>query len=197
MTLSARLLGSAAFVLGSLLPALAQVPYSNTLSVLQLTSATTAYVANNLIATNATAASVSVPFITINNPKNGTATDRLELLSNDSTSTAWGAQTIQIDLWAGTVNASGVLVAPTFTNGDRGAFAVATGSAGHKASFTCTMGAVNGDGVYGECSLVVGTWAALVPPSGSTGFWWTAKAVTGSGVTGVSKTLTLVLESAN
>ena len=114
----------------------------------------------------------------------------MRLTTNDATSTAWGAQTIQIDLWS---------AAPTFaTTGDRGAFNTdfATGSAGHLGAFTCVMSAELADGAYSECYPTIGNYALPKLASG-TSIFWTAQAVTGSGTTGASKVFTLTAEMSN
>jgi hypothetical protein len=160
---------------------------TNPTSTLTLTSATTAYTAGQLIANNATAGSVVVPSFAIATSAGSAAIGRLRLSANDATSTAWGAQTVQVDLWS---------TAPTFTNGDRGAWLAATGSAAHLASFSCSMSAVQGDGVFGECSPSVGSFALPKLASG-TSIFWTLKASTGSGVTGASKVFTLTAELVN
>ena len=155
---------------------------ANPFSILTLTSATTAYSANQLIANSATAGQVTVPVVIL--PKPTTFIPRVRLSSNDATTTAWPAQTIQIDLWSS---------APTFTNGDRAAFAVATGSANHLGAYTCIMSASNGDGYYAECGPAVGSAPAYALNTSS--LYWTAQAITGSGVTGATKTLTLTIET--
>lgn len=160
---------------------------TNPTSTLTVPATTTAYTAGQLIASSATAGSVVVPSFAIANSAGGAIITRLRLTSNDATSTAWGAQQIQIDLWS---------AAPTFTNGDRGAFAVATGAAGHLASFSCTMSAELGDGLYSECTPLFGTSAIIKLASGTSAFW-TLKATTGSGVTGASKVFTVAAEELN
>jgi hypothetical protein len=112
---------------------------------------------------------------------------RLRLSTNDATSTAWGGKSIQVDLWT---------AAPTFTNGDRGAFLPATGAASHLGSYACTMSAEYGDGAYAECAPNVGSYAMPRLASG-TSVYWTLIATTGSGVTGVSKVFTLTAELGN
>ena len=159
-------------------------------STLTLPSTTTAYTAGQLMASSATGTSIVVPSFTITGAlSNGALISRLRLSTNDTTSTAWGAQTIQVDLWS---------AAPTFTsgNGDRSTFSPATGAARHLGAFTCTMSAEYGDGAYGECAPVVGSFvapklrlAALV--------YWTLIASTGSGVTGATKAFTLTAEVVN
>lgn len=157
-------------------------PTNNT-ATLSMPSATAAYAAGQLIASSATAGSIVVPAVSLANGA-GPVTG-LRLSSNDSTSTAWGGQTIQVDLWT---------VAPTFGTGDRTTWAMATGSASHLRSFSCVMSGVNGDGVYGECAAAVGSFALPKLASG-TALYWTLLASTGSGVTGVSKTWTLTAEA--
>src|SRR6185437_9953679 len=89
---------------------------TNPTSTLTLPSTTTAYAAGTLICTNATVATCNTALASqsfaIANSAGGALIQRLRLTTNDATSTAWGAQTIQIDLWS---------AAPTFaTTGDRG-----------------------------------------------------------------------------
>jgi hypothetical protein len=152
-------------------------------STLTMTSSTAAYAAGQLIATSATAGSVAVPSFATQ-ATGGATIPRLRLQSNDTTSTAWGGQTIQVDLWA---------AAPTFTNGDRGAWLTATGAASHVGSFSCVLSAVQGDGVFAECSPNVSSFTTVV----TTPLFWTLQATTGSGVTGASKVFTLRPEILN
>ena len=158
------------------------------LSSFTLPSATTAYTAGQLMANSATAGSVVVPSFTLQNVSDTTTfITRGQLQISDSTSTAWGGQTITIDLWS---------AAPTFTNGDRGAYLPATNTDFHLATFTCTMSAEYGDGVYGECSVAVGNTITITAVS-PTKICWTTTATTGSGVTGASKTVSFTPEIAN
>lgn len=156
-------------------------------SALTMTSATTAVAAGSLIATSATAGSVVVPSFAIANSAGGAAIGRLRLSTNDTTSTAWGGVKLQVDLW---------LAAPTFTNGDRGAFLPATGTANHLAAFICTMSAEYGDGAYAECIPASGSFVIPKLASGTSVFW-TLQAVTLSGVTGASKVWTVTVEELN
>lgn len=155
-------------------------------STLQLTSATTAYSSGQLIGSSATAGSVVVPSFSLlpAAPFNTTGFIlRLRLSINDSTSTAWGAVGIQIDLWSN---------APTFSNGDRATWSVATGAASHLGAYSCTMSAEGGDGVYGECAPTVGQAPAYA--LGASTIYWTAQTTSASGVTGASKVMTLKAE---
>ena len=166
----------------------------NPTSTLTLPSTTTAYTAGMLICTSATVGTCNTAlqsqYLTIGNSAGGAKISRMRLTTNDATSTAWGAQTIQIDLWS---------AAPTFaTTGDRGAFNTdfATGSAGHLGAFTCVMSAELADGAYSECYPTIGNYALPKLASG-TSIFWTAQAVTGSGTTGASKVFTLTAEMSN
>lgn len=160
---------------------------TNPTSTLTLPSATTAYTAGQLIASSATAGSITVPSFSIANAGGGAVIARLRLSTNDATSTAWGGQTIQVDLWS---------AAPTFANGDRGAWSPATGTAGHLGAFSCVMSAEYGDGAYGECAPAVGQ-AAMPKLASGAAIYWTLDAITGSGVTGAGKVFTLTAEELN
>lgn len=167
---------------------------TNPTSTLTLPSTTTAYAAGQLICTNAAAATCNTALASqtfaIANSAGAATIPRLRLTTNDNTSTAWGLATIQIDLWT---------AAPTFaTTGDRGAFTTdfATGTAGHLGAYTCIMSAELGDGAYSECYPQVGN-STLVKLASGTSVFWTAQAVTGSGVTGASKVFTLTAELGN
>lgn len=152
-------------------------------STLTLPGATTAYTAGNLIANNATAGSVVVPSFAIPPSSASALTLRVRLSTNDSTSTAWPAATITVDLWS---------AAPTFTNGDRAAYSPATGTGNHLASFSCTMSAEYGDGAYAECAPAVGNFSLANVPGGL--IFWSLTATSGSGVTGAGKIFTLTPE---
>jgi hypothetical protein len=160
---------------------------TNPSSTLTLTSTTTAYTAGQLVANNATAGSITTPSFTILNQ--GAAIGRLRLISNDTTSTAWVNAQLQVDLWTAT---------PTWTNGDRGTWLPATGSASHLAIFTCVAfpGTVWGDGLATECAPATGSYAIPKLATGSTIFW-SLKVLVGGGTTGASKTLTLIPEALN
>lgn len=152
-------------------------------STLQLTSATTAYTAGQLIASSATAGSIVVPSFKIPAGYQAALIPRVRLSVNDATSTAWGASSVTVDLWS---------AAPTFTNGDRGAFSPATGTGAHLGSYSCTMSAEYGDGAYAECAASVGNFSLSGVSSGT--IYWSATATSGSGVTGASKVFTLTPE---
>lgn len=157
-------------------------------STLTLPSATTAYTANQMLATSATGTAVVVPSFKMQNAgSTGSLITGLRVSINDATSTGWPSKTLQVDLWT---------AAPTFlaANGDRGTFLPATGSASHLRTFACTLSQVNGDGVYGECAASVGNFSSPKVASGTT-LYWTVMTPSGSGVTGASKVVTLTVET--
>lgn len=160
---------------------------TNPTSTLTLTATTTAYTAGQLIANNATAGSVTNSSFAIANTAGGVYIPRLRLSTNDATSTAWGGQTIQVDLWS---------ASPTWTNGDRAAWSPATGTGAHLATYSCVMSAEYGDGAYAECGVSPGNLATVRLASGTT-VYWSLQAKTGSGITGASKVFTLTAELSN
>ena len=140
---------------------------ANPTSTLTRPANTTAYVAGNLIANNTVAASLSVPSFTATPGVGGNGTIKKLRLYTDKTSGMNGV-TIQIDLWS---------AAPTFTNGDGGVFAVATGSANWLGRFTVTLVQV-GDGAYFAAIPDVGNAVEFALASGQSIFW-TMQAMTG------------------
>ena len=169
--------GAATLAAQSLSPSI-----TNPSSVLTLTSATTAYAAGYNIASSATAGSIVVPSFAIATSSGSAHIPTARLISNDATSTAWPGVTVQVDLWS---------AAPTFTNGNGAAYAVATGSAGYLGSFYCTFAAAEaGDGNYAVCLPTRGSAIDITLASGTT-VYWSSSAVTASGTLAASKTLTL------
>ena len=161
----------------------ASIP-SNPFSTLNLTSTTTAYGIGTLIANNAAAGQVSLPTIQLSSQFASAEIARVRLSSNDPLSTAWPGQTVQIDFWS---------QQPTWTNGDRGAWQVASGSGYHVASFLCVFGALQGDGVFCEGVPNLGSQVTVRVPTGTV-LYWSAEAITGSGVVTASKSMTLTAE---
>lgn len=107
---------------------------------------TTAYTASNLVANSTTAGSVVVQTLTVARVAAGSVIiDRLRLNSNHTTGLA--AINFKARLWA---------APPTYTNGDGGAYAVATGAAGYLGSFT---------GAFEQ--FADGACAFLLPDTGS------------------------------
>jgi hypothetical protein len=151
----------------------------NPTSVLTRPANTTAYAQNDLIAGNVTAGSIVVPSLAW--PKRqgaGAKLSRLRLLTNATT--GWG-KTLTARLWS---------AAPTYTNGDNGAYAVATGAAGYlgKADFTLSQwadGAVDSVVLSPEMRLQLA--AALV--------YWDLQLTDAAGATPISgQTFTLTAE---
>lgn len=162
---------------------------TNPTSTLTLPATTTQYAATQLIANSATAGSVVNPSFAIANSAGGAGITRLRLSTNDTTSTSWIGQSVQVDLWTS---------APTWTNGDRGVWLPATGSASHLATYICAFPSpIWGDGLATECTISAGNFAGVKLASGTSVFW-SLKALTGSaGVTGASKVFTLTAEALN
>lgn len=154
---------------------------------ISMTSATTAYGAGQLVANSATAGSVANSSFAIANAAGGAFIPRVRVSTNDATSTAWGGVSMQVDLWS---------ASPTWTNGDRGAWKPATGTASHLAAYSCVMSAEYGDGAYAECAPTVGAAPAPKLAAGTT-VYCSLEAVSASGVTGASKTWTITPELAN
>jgi hypothetical protein len=152
-------------------------------STLTLTTTTTAYTTGQLIANNGTAGSITVPSFAIANSAGAATIRSMVLTSNDSISTGWGGQTVQIDLWS---------AAPTFTNGDHAAYVVATGSAGYLGSFTCFFLPVAGDGAYANCAPLVQPEVGPIKLASGTSIFWTVESLSGTpGVVTLSKVFTL------
>lgn len=121
---------------------------------------TTAYAQNTLIASSATPGSIVVPSFAFPSPDNsGAAIARIRLWT--SATSGWGGATFTLTLWT---------AAPTYTNGDTGAYAVATGSAGHVARFTCTL-VQYGDGAAGSCIPLTGNFVGQGIAPNSQIYW--------------------------
>ena len=135
-------------------------------STMNLTSTTTAYTANQLVANNGTAGSIINPSFAV--PTAGGAIPRLRLYSDDI-GTGWQGATVQVDLWSSS---------PTWTNGDHAAWKPATGTAAHLASYSCTFpSAVWGDGLATECSINQGNYASVI----ATTIYWSVEVTAASG----------------
>jgi hypothetical protein len=110
---------------------------TNPTSTLTRPANTTAYAANQLIASSTTAASIVVPsFATL---AGAGILPRLRLRTNAGT--GWGGVNLSINLWS---------AAPTYTNGDGGAYVPTTGSASWLANFMITSLQQFGDGAIGS-----------------------------------------------
>jgi hypothetical protein len=133
---------------------------ANPSSVLTRPANTTAYAQLNLIANNVTAGSITVPSFTATPATSGTGSIRSCRLYTNKTS-GWGGASFLIEFWA---------AAPTFTNGDHGAYAVATGAANWLGAMTVTLTQV-ADGAYGMGVSNVGSTIDFALSGVSTIFW--------------------------
>jgi hypothetical protein len=132
---------------------------TNPTSVLTRPADTSAYAQNDLIASSTTAGSVVVPSFAIANTAGGAAIHRLQLATNKTS--GWDGVVLRVRLWT---------TAPTYTNGDNGAWAVATGAAGALGSFDITL-AQYADGASGRGIPAVGTVIHVKLASGTSIFW--------------------------
>lgn len=162
-------------------------PTTNTAClVLTRPADTTAYSSGDLIASSTTAGSVVVPSCVVarfaagqNGPNSGIVT-RFRLYTN--VTTGWGAAVITINLWS---------TAPTYTNGDNGAYAVATGAAGYLGQVAVTLTQFS-DGAAGQGVWTVGNFGAIRTTAGQTIFWDMQVAATLTPISG--QTFTLIPE---
>jgi hypothetical protein len=156
---------------------------ANPTSTLTRPADTTAYAQNDLIASSATAGSVVVPSFAITG---GSAIiPRLRLFTN--VTTGWDAAVIRVRLFT---------AAPTYTNGDNGAYARATGSDGLIARYDVTL-TQQGDGAAGQAPPLDGG-AAFVKLASGTAVYWDLQLVSAAGVTPISgQTFTVTAENVN
>ncbi len=121
---------------------------------------TTAYSSGNLIASSTTAGSIVVPSFSLANYAGSAIIPKIGLATNATT--GWGV-TLTMNLWTS---------APTYTNGDGGAYAVATSGAGkyYLGQFSCIL-IQFADGASGECSPAYGNVVKVTLPSGVAIYW--------------------------
>lgn len=142
----------------------------NPTSTLIRPSNTTAYSQNDLIASSVTAASVVVPsFACGSGPVSMT---RFRLWT--SATTGWGSAAFNVGLW---------LAPATYTNGDNGAYALATGSAGFLGQFTITLTQF-ADGAAGVCTSFQPI--QIVPSYGVGVLYWDLQYTSAPGLTPIS-----------
>lgn len=150
---------------------------ANPTSTLTRPANTTAYSSGQLIASSTIAGSVSVPSFTL--PGGRGFVPRIRL--STSATTGWGGSAVvTVTLWR---------TAPTYTNGDGGAYAVATGASGRLGQFSCTL-VQYGDGASGECSPSVGNFLTIALPSGVSVYWDVQAAASLTPISGQTFTLT-------
>jgi len=152
----------------------------NPTSTLTRPANTTAYTQNNAIASNTAAGSVVVPSFTASPAANGTGRiTGARLVTNASS--GWGSVAVLVEFWT---------AAPTLSNGDGGAYAIATGAAHWLGSVSLTFTQV-GDGAYAAAVPNAGGVIDFALPSGTVIFW-TMTIISGAGATPISgQTFTL------
>jgi hypothetical protein len=153
-------------------------------SVLTRPANTTAYAQNELIANSVTAGSVVVPsFQAIAAAGGSGAIKRARLITNASS--GLGSISFHVDFWS---------AAPTFANGDGGAYAPATGNASWLGSMTFSGLTQFGDGASGAAIPNVSTDISFVLAS-STNIFWSLQCTSATGFTPISgETFTLIPE---
>jgi len=119
----------------------------------------TAYAQNALVASNTAAGSVVVPFIALSSATANGVIPRVRLTTNKTT--GWDGVALRVRLWA---------VAPTYTNGDGGAYAVATGAANLLGQYDLTLTQL-GDGATGIGVPAIGTAVWVKLSTGTSVFW--------------------------
>ena len=132
---------------------------TNPTSTLTRPANTTPYSVNNIVASSTTAGSIVVPSFAIANSAGGAIVPRIRI--NTNVTTGWGAVNLLVTLWT---------TAPTYTNGDGSAYAVATGSANRVGQYQVTL-TQNGDGAAGEGMPNVGNAASIKLASGTAVYW--------------------------
>lgn len=119
---------------------------------------TTAYAQNQLIASSTTAGTIIVPSFRIATSAAGACFQRIRLFTN--VTTGWDTATFAIRFW---------YTAPTYTNGDGGAYLPATGAAQFLGTFVAGI-TQYGDGASGE-GVPVNLNPVCVPGNNTNIFW--------------------------
>lgn len=150
---------------------------TNLASTLVRPNDTTAYAQNDLIASSTTASLVVVPsFVAARAIGSSFVMRRFRIYTNITT--GFSAFQAFIEFWLGP---------PTFTNGDNGAYAVATSGAGSYwiGSSTTTVFTQAADGAYGTGIPTTGTEFGVSIPGGQR-VWWTMKEADATGATPIA-----------
>lgn len=149
-------------------------------SVLTRPGGTTGYSKDDLIASSTTAGSIVVPYVDV--PGTGLVLRRIRIHTN--LTTGGGAIQFMVEFWK---------APPTFTNGDNGAYAVATGAEHWLGVVTTTVSTQAGDGTY--CAGVPTTGSEIGIVLGAGRLYWTLKEADSTGFTPIAnQTFTLVAE---
>jgi hypothetical protein len=134
---------------------------TNPASVLTRLANTTAYTAGDLIANHATAGSITVPSFTAAREAAGSFLMRRFRLYTSKTS-GMAAIGVRVRFWT---------TAPTYTNGDNGVYAVATGSAGYLGKAEYAAWDQFGDGAVAIEDPFVGAEIGVKLASGQLVYW--------------------------
>lgn len=123
-----------------------------------------AYAASDLVANNTVAASVVVPAVTVARVAAGSGLIRSALLKSNHTA-GLDAINFTVDLWT---------AAPTFTNGDNGAYAVATNGDKWLGSLSGTFRQF-ADGASAMCAVDSGLPEIAFKLASGTDIFWTLR----------------------
>jgi hypothetical protein len=146
---------------------------------------TTAYSQNDLISNNTSAGSIAVQAFNIVNAAGSAIIRRLRL--STAVTTGWDAAVIRTRLWS---------TAPTYTNGDNGAYAVAAGGGTILGVFDITL-TQYGDAASGIAAPLAGTGTYIKLVSG-TAVYWDMQITSAAGATPISgQTFSLTAEVEN
>lgn len=154
---------------------------ANPTSVLTRPTNTTPYAAGDVVASSVTAGSIVVPSFTATGTASGSGHLRRARLITSAT-TGLAGISFQIDFWQ---------AAPTFTNGDNGVYAVATGAASWLGQIVVSL-LQAGDGAYGVGAPLVGNAIDFALASGAV-IYWSLQATVGFTPTS-GQTFTLIPE---
>lgn len=157
---------------------------TNPSSVLTRPANTTAYTQGNLIASSTTAGSVTVPSFTAAGASAGSGSLRAARILTNKTS-GWGAVPLFVEFWQ---------AAPTVTNGDGGAYAIATGAANWLGSMTFAGLVQVADGAYCAAVPDVGGSVDFALASGTVIYWTLQYIGTASLTPASGQTITLIPE---
>ena len=153
-------------------------------SVLTRPNNTTAYAQNDLIASSTTAGSIVVPSFGVPvSQAQAVFLRRARLLTNKGS----GMTSFQghVDLWS---------AAPTFPNGDNGAYGLTTGAAGWLGDITFGVMSQGSDGAYAAGKPDSGTDIGVAIAPGDL-IYWSLKEVDATGFTpAANQTFTLIPE---
>lgn len=176
--LSLDLQGNLRVTTSGFVTAFSSAAISNPTSTLTRPANVTAYAANDLIANTVTAGSVVTPVFAILSSGGGAIISSLRIRTNATT--GWDGVNLTINLWS---------AQPTYTNGDNGAYAVATGSANWIASVLITLNQF-ADGAVGRGSISNANEVALNLTSGTSVFWDLQTATVATPISGQTFILT-------